>query len=58
MPVPPITAVVAETALAHVPVMFEGLATCNPLGRLSVKPTLFNPGVPTGLIIVKVNVVA
>ena len=54
----PAIAVVDKTALGQVPLMFDGFATCNPLGKLSLKVTLLIPGFPAGLVIVKVSVVA
>src|SRR4051812_19683335 len=55
--VPAAAAVVAAAALAHVPPTAAGLAICRPEGRLSTKPTLFNAGLPAGLLTVNVSTV-
>lgn len=53
--VPPATAVVAAAALLHVPPTLAGLATCNPAGRVSTKPTFDNAPAPVGLATVNVR---
>ena len=55
--VPPAAAVVAATALVHVPPTAGGDAISSPDGSESTKPTLVNAGLPAGLLTVNVNVV-
>ena len=50
---PPAT--VAAAALLHVPPTFAGLATCNPAGRVSTKPTFDNAPAPVGLVTLNVR---